>query len=945
MIKKLHIIGLLFICISPIIGQNKIDLEAQFDVDNKSITISQNIIYKNTTEDTLYSIYLSDWNNSYSTKSTPLAERFEEEFNTKFHLAKNSQRGFTTVTSIKDSTSKQLNFTNLLKHPDVIEVNLNEPLYPGKSYNITLNYILVIPDDSFTSYGFTPNKDFELKHWYITPVIYDGEWQYYSNKDLDDLFVPKADISLKLIHPRNYQVVSELEFVSIDTDQKTQTTELYGKDRIDSYLLLSKLPTYGFIQTDDFILLSNIGEKGLPPQDKAILTDKITAFLTKNLGPYPHKKLVVSQVDYAKNPLYGLNQLPDFLRPFPDGFQYELKLLKTALKKYINNVLLINPRKDYWLNEGLQIYLMIKYVEEYYPDMKLLGTLANVWGIRSFHAADLDFNFQYYLYFMEMSRKNRDQPLTTSRDSLIKFNESIAGKYKAGLGLNYLNAFAEDLDLSKNIKTFIAENKLQHISTQKFEDHLNSQTNKDISWFFEDYLNTRKKIDFKIKNVEETDDSLIVTIKNKRKNTMPVQLFALNGDKVINDVWVENIDNTKNVTIPKDSVTRLVLDFKNILPEFNQRDNWKSQKGFLFNNKPLQFRLFKDIEDPNYNQVFLMPLVEFNNIYDGLTLGAKVYNKTILRKRLNYKFSPQYATNSNTLTGSASVFYTHNIENQNLFDISYGMSYSYRSFAQDAFFTLARPGLAFSFRNDDDLRSDDIRSIILQYVGISRDVGPNAIIDQLDEPDYGVFNLRYVNSKPGIINFSKFSTDLQIANKFSKLSVNYEYRKLSKKNRNFNFRFFAGAFLENNTDPNSNYFSFALDRPTDYLFELNYLGRSEDSGIFSQQIIIAEGGFKSQLNNPFANQWMTTTNFVTSIWRYIQAYADFGLYKNKNVQAKFVYDSGIRLNLVEDYFELYFPVYSSLGLEVGQPNYDQRIRIKFTVDPQVLLGLFRRKWY
>jgi hypothetical protein len=29
---------------------------------------------------------------------------------------------------------------------------------------------------------------------------------------------------------------------------------------------------------------------------------------------------------------------------------------------------------------------------------------------------------------------------------------------------------------------------------------------------------------------------------------------------------------------------------------------------------------------------------------------------------------------------------------------------------------------------------------------------------------------------------------------------------------------------------------------------------------FSQQLILAEGGFKSKLNTPYANQWMTTLN-------------------------------------------------------------------------------------
>ena len=642
--------------------------------------------------------------------------------------------------------------------------------------------------------------------------------------------------------------------------------------------------------------------------------------------------------------MYGLNKLPSFFRPFPSDFQYELKLVKTALKKYIDNTLLLNPRKEYWLSEGLQIYYLIKYVEENYPDMKLLGTLADVWGIRAFHAADLDFNFQYFLYSMEIARKNRDQPLTTSKDSLTKFNTNIAGKYKAGVGLNYLDQFTDDIQLSDLITEFLELNKLKAVSIEDFEMFVSSKTSKDVNWFFTDYIGSRKKIDFKITTIETLEDSLKLTIKNKRNNTMPISLFKMKNDSVIGKLWVENIQGTKTITFPRDSTDKFVLDYDNVIPEYNQRDNYKAVNGSFLNNKPLQFRLFKDIEDPNYNQIFFMPLVEFNNIYDGLTLGTKVYNKTILRKRLNYRFSPQYATKSRALTGSTSIFYTHNIENKNLYDITYGIAAGYQSFASDAFFTRIRPSVSFSFRDDSNFRSNQTDQISARYVSISRELGDDAIVE-LDEPDYGVFNLRYTHYNPGVINYSKLNTDIQIADKFSKISLNYEFRKLTQGNRNINFRFFAGFFLDNNSDPLSDYFSFALDRPTDYLFDYSYLGRSEDSGIFSQQLITAEGGFKSKLATPFANQWMTTANFSTSIWRYIQAYGDAGLVKNKFANAKFVYDSGIRLNLVEDYFEIYFPIYSNLGWEIGQPNYDQSIRFMFTVDPQVLLGLFRRKWY
>ena len=86
------------------------------------------------------------------------------------------------------------------------------------------------------------------------------------------------------------------------------------------------------------------------------------------------------------------------------------------------------------------------------------------------------------------------------------------------------------------------------------------------------------------------------------------------------------------------------------------------------------------------------------------------------------------------------------------------------------------------------------------------------------------------------------------------------------------------------------YFSFSLDRPQDYLFDYNYYGRSESTGIYSQQIIIAEGGFKSKLNNSLANEWMTTANLSTNIWKYVFAYGDAGLVGNSG-KTNFVYDS------------------------------------------------------
>ncbi|MDO7171153.1 metalloprotease [Mariniflexile sp. AS56] len=924
-------------------GQNKIDLKAVFHIDKRQINISQTIQYQNTSQDTLQTIYLNDWNNSYSTKKTPLAIRLADEYKNDFHLAKNEERGYSVITSIREG-NQNLEFQQVKNQIDIIKVELKTPLKPNEVYNIHLEYIVQIPSDKFTNYGITSTDDVNLRYWYITPAVYNGEWQYYSNKGLDDLYIPPADVHLEIEYPLGYTITSELNVSKQAQLINKQTITLEGTQVLNNKLFLNKVSTFNTIQKDDFSLISNINGDGLEMIDKVLITDRVTSFIQDKLGNYPHKQLLLSEIDYNKDPVYGLNFLPNIIKPYPNHFQYELKLLKVTLRNYLENALLLNPRKEQWLIDGIQTYYLMDYVDQHYPNMKFLGSLAKIWGIRSFHAADMDFNDKYLLAYMLMARTNRDQPLTLPKDSLLKFNNSIANKYKAGIGLKYLDDFINHDIVENSLSEFVKQNKSTPVTAKDFETYIKSKTEKDIDWFFTDYLTTRKKIDFKIKKVHKTDDSITVTIKNKQDNNMPVSLYALNNDNVISKTWIENITENKTITIPRNDANKLVLNYNSIIPEINERDNWKSLKGFFFNNKPLQFRVFQDIEDPYYNQVFFMPIAEFNNIYDGFTLGLRIYNKTVLRKLFNYRIEPQYSLNSKTITGSAVASMTHYLDNSNLYAIYYGISGGYVSYAENLFVTQVSPSLTFLFREKSDLRSNKKEALTLRYIDINRDKDATNPL-ATTEPNYGVFNARYVDSNDNLIEFSKWYTDVQIAKNFSKLSFNYEYRRLFESNRQLNLRFYAGTFLKNSTNPNSNYFSFALDRPTDYLFEYPYLGRSEASGLFSQQYIEAEGGFKSKLDTPFANQWISTLNASTTLWKYVLVYGDIGLVKNKLNTPHFVYDSGIRINLVTDYFEIYLPLYSNLGWEIGQPNYDEKIRFKFTVDPQALLGLFRRRWY
>ena len=918
-------------------AQHTINIDATLNPAQKTLSIKQQITYKNTSADTLRELYLFDWANSFSTKTSPLGKRFAENYDSSFHFEKEENRGKTTIEKIYNDSKIPLQWQRG-DEVDILLVIPKTPILPGENYTFNLEYSIKAPDSKFTRYGVDKNGNYRLRYWYISPAVYDGQWQIFSNKNTDDLFLTPSEFLVTFHLPKNYYLFSDLNVVEENVSENKKSTTLVGKERTSAILYLEKNPIFETIQTDKLQVITNLQNSKVNPPVQALMIDRIVHFLDKRLGPYPFEKIVVSENDYKTNPVYGLNQLPRFISPFPDGFEYDMEQLKTMTRHYIDNTLIMDSRDDYWLLDALQIYLMMEYVDTYYPKMKIIGNLSNWWIIRWAHAAELEFNDQYPILYLNMARNNLQQALTTPKDSLLKFNMNIANSYYGATGLRYLSDYLGEGILNASIQQFYSENKLKPIKSSDFEAFLSEKTELPINWFFEDFANTRTTIDFSIKKVEKHSDSLKVFVKNNRKSELPVSIYGLNNDEIVYKTWTRPIDSITTITIPAENIRKLALNYEGKIPEYNRRNNFKNLNGLL--NKPLQFRLFQDVEDPNYTQFFFMPIFEYN-LYDGISAGLRLYNKTVLPKAVHYSLEPQFGFRSKTLVGSASISYTQTLDQENLYAMRYGFSGNYYSYDRGLFYKRFTPYITFSFRND-DLRNNEKQFINLRNVNVYRDENPN---DPDQEPNYSVFNMQYVYSNPNLINYFRGVADYEISSKFSKLSVDLEYRKLFLSNRQLNLRFFAGIFLFNDTRENEDFFSFALDRPNDYLFDYNYYGRSEDSGLFSQQLIIAEGGFKSQLEPAYANSWITTVNASTNIWKWIYAYGDVGLIANKDRGVNAVFDSGIRVSLVADYFEIYFPVYSNLGFEPNLPHYDEKVRFIITLSPQTLLGLFTRRWY
>ena len=914
-------------------------LKATLEKESQSINIQQEFTYQNDSQDSLKVLYFNDWAHAYSDKTTALARRFAEDFKKSLHLAKDRDRGATEVFSMVDEDYRTLVWRRVKDQIDIIKIYLQKAIPPGSSQKIILTYTVKLPPNRYTPYGYGSDGGYYLKDWYLTPAMYDKGWQLYSNKNLEDLYTGNTNTNIFFTYPQGLDLGTNFNEVNITTFPDKNYATLSGVNRKSCDIILNAQKEFTKHVTPDLVVVSDIESKRYDVISQGVSINRVTRFISENLGPFPYEQLLVSEIDFNKNPLYGINQLPSFIRPYEEQFQFELKFLKTALISYMKESIFINPRKEQWLTDALVNYLMITYVDTFYPDQKLLGKISNIWGLRSYHLARMDFNDQYAFFNMLTARKNLDQSLTTSNDSLIKFNQKIASKYKAGLGLSYLANYLGKEVVNQSVREFYDQYKLKQVSPLDFVRTLEENTDEEVSWFYDSYVNSDKRIDFKISNVIKTEDSLYVTLKNKTGTKVPISLFGLRNDTVVSKYWFTGVEEEKEFAIPRNREKRLVLNYDQKIPEFNQRDNWKTLRGWFSSNKKLKFQFLKDSEDPYYKQIFYMPVANFN-IYDGLTPGMRFTNKTLDERPFIYDFSPSYGLNERNLVGYGKLNYRQYLRKSGLYVVNYALRGSSYHFQTNSRYSTLTPSIGFGWRPA-DLISNKRNSLILRYVNVFRTIDPRLELET--DPDYSVVNLRYNSINNGIINYFSWFADAQYSADFTKLALNLEYRQLFQNNMQLNLRFFAGKFIRNET--NSDFFSFALDRPTDYLFDYNYLGRSEDSGITSQQIIIAEGGFKSQLENPFANDWILTSNVSFNLWKWIELYGDVGVIKNKNTDSRFVYDSGIRLNLVTDYFELYFPLHSNNGWEIAQPDYETRIRFVVTLSPKTLIGLFTRKWF
>lgn len=930
---------LLLIFVEVFAQQNRIFIDAQLSENDNQITVDQKIIYHNSTENPISKINLLNWIAAYKNRDTPLLQRKLEDRKSDLYFAKSEDLGSLDQLQIQINKSS---WTSLSFSEENIFLDLDHTLKSGEEVTINLKYKLYLPNAKFTGYGWAKNQ-IVLKYFFLTPNSFETSEQnsrFYL--DIEENQSPGNYWNINLTAPLAYQIESNLPKIS---DRSFE-----GIVNKDPELILKKSPFEQIktqiegqeIEVDFSYPLTTTDRRNLE-----FYLPLQLHFIKNKIGFLPSKILITEKFLKDEN-FVGIDDLNFWkfhYQLFKDDEKIDLHYFSILSKAIIQRSAIFEKSKDHWMMNGLKTYLEIQYINRYYADRKLLGDLPdqlNIFGLKPlklFHASKLKLNERYGLGYQYMLTQNLDQKINIPFEDLSNFNSTAISHFETGSLFSFL-AEKMGVEIFDNfLINYLSNHQEKLIEQQEFLDQLTLASGYSAD-FLENFIKQKNRVNFKLKRYEKVNDQFQVKIAKNTFQTIPFKLETETKSGEKHEFWFDTDASNKTVTynIPQANAEKIVVNSDYIFPENNYRDNYLYTKGLFANTKKIRIKVLKDIPNPEYNEIYVNPRINFN-AYDKVLFGINFKNSSLFDRKFNYSLTPYFSSGTSSLAGSGGVSYSFQPADAFYRSLELGISSSYFHYDYDLTYKKFSASANMNFSKNP--RSDIGRNLAFSYNFLEKQLNQE-LIAKNDYAKYNLWNVGYAYSDRSLIHEKYLSAGVQWMEDFQKISTELSYRWEFAENKKVSFRFFGGYFFTNKTK--NNLFDYGISKVSNYSFSYGLLGQSATSGILAQQFILAEGGFKSYVGNT-ANQWITAINVDSHVWRWFNVYADAGLYKSKFENPQFIWDSGIKLKVIPDFLEVYFPIQSSLGLEPSFKDYGQRIRFTLSLNFSAITNYFRRGYY
>ncbi len=521
----------------------------------------ESVEYINNSPDTLRFLYFHLWANAYSDNNTRLArEMIKREGKGKL-FTDPVLRGYIDSLDFKTG-GEPVNWNLLEGYPDICRLNLISPVKPGDTVIVTTPFHLKIPLGVTSRLGHI-GQSYQISQWYPKPAVYDRSgWHQMPYLDQGEYYSEYGSFDVSITLPSNYIVgatgnlQNEQEMIRLDelsSDNSWMNITESGEAGFPPSSLQMKTLRYTENNVHDFAWFADKrfhvlkGKLTLPDSGRDITTwamftdnesglwassisyiNSAISYFSSKIGDYPYNSFTAVQsaltsgagMEYPGVTVIGLARDPYLL---DEVLAHEISHM------WFYSSIGSDERRYPFMDESIASAYESRYMEEKYPGKKLWElNYRNIKIARFFHLDEMPVQMIQELEWLVPARRNLEQPADLKSDDYSYDNYGSIIYYKAGQGFNYLRTYLGDALFDSIMHDYYSKWKNRHPYPEDLRSMFQSGTDLDLTWFFDDFLGTTKRLDYKMARIENQK----VLIKNRGELNAPLLIAGVSGDSV-----------------------------------------------------------------------------------------------------------------------------------------------------------------------------------------------------------------------------------------------------------------------------------------------------------------------------------------------------------------------------------------------------------------------------
>nr|WP_294773538.1 M1 family metallopeptidase [uncultured Flavobacterium sp.] len=522
--------------------QQKADYKMEVTLDVKAYNYkgNQELLYTNNSQDTLRRVYYHLYNNAFQPGSEmdariqsiadpdarmvdKIKKGNDEEINeSRISKLKPDEIGFLKISNFKqDGVSAQAKEVGT-----ILEVDLAQPLLPGKSTLLSLDFHGQVPLQIRRSgrnnkegvalsmaQWYPKIAEFDFEGWHADPYIcreFHGVWGNFDVKiTIDKNYVLGGSGYLQNPNEIGHGYQDEGVTVTIPKKQKNLTWHFIAPNVHDFTWAADKEYIHDKLMTEEGVMLHFLyknNPKIIDTWKKAQpYTARILSYYNNLVGKYPYQQYSVIQggdggMEYAMCTLVlGEGELNGFVGLIAHEFGHS----------WFQHVLANNESKHSWMDEGFT-----SFIED-----SVMNELAAKKSSNPYSGA--------YKSYIDLANSGKEQPLSTHADR-FDFNKcySTSSYSKGEVFLAQLIYLIGRENLTKTLQRYYNDFKFKHPTPNDIKRTAERVSGANLDWYLTDWTQTTNTIDYGIKEVSSQNNSATVTLERIGRMPMPIDLIV-----------------------------------------------------------------------------------------------------------------------------------------------------------------------------------------------------------------------------------------------------------------------------------------------------------------------------------------------------------------------------------------------------------------------------------